>query len=140
MLDFLHERVVQFDGSILGFEHLNEFTLQIMEEQSPYAYLQSVADPNVGFLVASPFAFFQSYSLEIEEKDKEYLELASAEDAAILSIITIHEPFTASTMNLLAPLVINVRNNKGRQIVPPYKVAYTAKEPMFREALAKKGE
>jgi flagellar assembly factor FliW len=140
MLDFLHERVIQFNGKILGFQDLNEFVLTVVEEKGPYAYLQSVTDERVGFLVASPFAFYKDYAFEIEESDKEQLGLESPDDAAVVALITIQEPFIRSTLNLLAPLVINVKTNQGKQIVLPPKTVYTTKEPLFRAAHTEKGE
>jgi flagellar assembly factor FliW len=139
MLEFLHERVIQFNGKILGFEDLNEFVILVVEANGPYAYLQSVADEHIGFLVVSPFAFYQDYMFEIDENDKEQLELHAPEDAAVLSIVNMKEPFTESTINLLAPLVINVRTGKGKQIVLPPRTVYTTKEPLFRSKQTERG-
>lgn len=140
MLGFLNEQVVRFGGKILGFEEHDEFQLTVVEENGPYAYLQSLTDENIGFLVAAPFAFYQNYSFELEDHDKNYLGLDNAEEAAVLSIVTIHEPFTDSTLNLLAPLVINYRTGQAMQIVLPPKSNYGTKEPLFRKVPMERGE
>jgi flagellar assembly factor FliW len=139
MIRYLHEKVVRFNGSILGFEEYDEFTISVVEEDSPYAYLQSVQDENVGFLVVSPFVFYPEYVFEIDEKDKTLLELKSKEEVAVLNTVTIREPFIKSTVNLLAPLVINVTSWYARQVVLPPKSNYRTNEPLFREAPEESG-
>ncbi|MFC0212906.1 flagellar assembly protein FliW [Paenibacillus chartarius] len=140
MLDFLHNRVIQFQGNILGFEQLNEFVIQIVEENGPYAYLQSTEDEHIGFLVAAPFAFYSDYAFEIDDSDRNHLQLNAPDDAAVVAIVTIQEPFESSTMNLLAPIVINVKTSQGKQIVLPPKTTYSTKEALFRTPIQEKEE
>ncbi|MFC5700880.1 flagellar assembly protein FliW [Cohnella faecalis] len=140
MIQLLHERVVQFKGSLLGFEELNEFSITAVEEDSPYAYMQSLQDESIGFLVATPFIFHPDYTFEIEEKDKTLLELKSQEEVAVFNLVTIKEPFTQSTVNLLAPVIINLTNGQARQVVLPPKSNYGTSELLFREIPEKSGE
>jgi flagellar assembly factor FliW len=140
MLDFLHERIVQLGGSILGFENLNQFSISLVETNSLYAYLQSMEEDNTGFLVISPFSFFTDYAIEIEEKDKKLIDAQSQEEVVVLTFVTLRDPFQTSTTNLLAPLILNVRNGIGRQIVLPPKSNFTTKEPLFKEVQVKSGE
>lgn len=140
MLRILHEKVIRFNGSILGFEEFDEFVVTVVEEDSPYVYLQSLQDENIGFLVALPFVFYPEYTFEIDDKDKALIELKSQEEVAVLNTVTIREPYTKSTVNLLAPLVINISTGKARQVVLPPKSNYGTKEPLFKEAPLESGE
>lgn len=140
MLDFLHEKKLTFQGSILGLGEYDEFSFATLEQEGPYGFLQSITDDNIGFLVVTPFQFFPEYTFEIEEKDKKFLVLEKHDDVAVLTIVTIHEPFEKSTVNLLAPLIINVKNGKSRQIVLPPKSSYGTKEVLFKEAVVESGE
>lgn len=65
--------------------------------------------------MVSPFEFRQDYSFELSNEDKEELEIK--EDVAVFSIVTIHSEITKSTMNLLAPVVINPVKRVGKQVV-----------------------
>lgn len=140
VLDFLQGKVIQLMGSILGFENCNEFSVNVVEENNHFAYLQSLEQDNVGFLVVSPFTFYADYSIEIEEKDNKLLDIHTHEDVIILSIVTIGEPFTESTLNLLAPILLNIKNSQGKQIVLPPKCKYSTKEPLFKVVQVESGE
>lgn len=128
----LRELRVRFQGSILGFEKLDEFMISVLEEDSPFAHLQSLQDHNIGFLVANPFVFYPDYTFEIEEKDQTSLKLQSLEDVVVYNTVTVREPFTKSTINLLAPLVVNIHKGEARQIVLPPKSSYGTAEPLFQ--------
>jgi flagellar assembly factor FliW len=140
VLDFLQGKVLQLNGSILGFENYNEFSVNVVEENNHFAYLQSLEQENVGFLVVTPFTFYSDYSIEIEEKDHKFLDIDTHEDVIVLSIVTIVEPFTESTLNLLAPILINIKNDQGKQMVLPPKCKYSTKEPLFKAVQTESGE
>jgi flagellar assembly factor FliW len=140
MLDLLQGKVLRFNGSILGFEELDEFEVSVVEEGSPYAYLQSVQDENISFLVVTPFVFYPNYTFEIENNDKSLLELNSNEEVAVINIVTIKEPYTKSTVNLLAPLVLNIATEQARQLVLPPQSTYGTNDPLFKEAPEESGE
>ncbi len=72
-------------------------------------------EKELSFLVVSPFEFKQDYSFELSDEDKEELEIE--EEVAVFSIVTIHSEITKSTMNLLAPVVINPVKRVGKQVV-----------------------
>lgn len=135
MLQILHKKVIRFNGSILGFEEFNEFEISVVEDNSPYAYLQSLQDENIGFLVVTPFVFYPEYMFELDDKDKTLLEMKSPEEVAVLNIVTIREPFIKSTVNLLAPLVINITSGQARQVVLPPKSNYGTNELLFEKAI-----
>lgn len=140
MLEFLNENVIQLNGSVLGFEELNEFTIYVVEEGSPYAYLQSKQDENIGFLVVIPFVFFPEYSFELDDKVKSVLDIKSQEQVAVLNLVTINEPFPESTINLLAPLVINITNGHAHQLVLPPNSGYSTSEHLFKKVNEESGE
>lgn len=140
MLDRLQGKVLRFNGSILGFEELDEFEVSVVEEGSPYAYLESVQDENISFLVVTPFVFYPDYTFEIEDNDKSLLELNSNEEVAVINIVTIKEPYTKSTVNLLAPLVLNIATEHARQLVLPPQSTYGTNDPLFKEAPEESGE
>jgi len=140
MLEKLHGREIDFKGSVLGFSELNKFELKFVDEDMPYVFLQSNEDENIGFLATVPFAFCSEYSFEIDDYCKKELDIKKQEDVLVLSIITIKEPFEKSTMNLLAPIVINISNYRGRQLVLPPQCLYGTKEPLFKTVEVESGE
>jgi flagellar assembly factor FliW len=140
MLKMLDGKIINVDGSLLGFNHLNQFHFSVIEEDSPYGYLESTEDPNIGFIVASPFHFYTDYIFEMEDNEKSKLEINSQEDVLVLGIVNVKEPFADSTINLLAPILINIHNRAARQVVLPPKYNYTTKSPLFNIEAMKGGD
>ncbi|CAM3692958.1 flagellar assembly protein FliW [Cohnella lubricantis] len=140
MFEKLHNRVFGFKGSLLGFDAYDEFRFTVAEENPSFGYLESVEDPNTGFIVTSPFRFFPAYEFAIDEKDKAELEIKEPEEVLVLSIINVKNPFLESTVNLMAPLIINVTNHQGRQIILTSPYAYGTKERLFKPAPKESGE
>ena len=70
------------------------------------------------FLAIEPHDIVPNYVLELNDLDAEHLGLASAADAQILNIVTVHttEPYFV-TANLIGPLVINRRTRDARQLI-----------------------
>ena len=52
----------------------------------------------------------------------------------IYTIVTLSKEFKKSTSNLLAPVVINVKEKKGKQFVLNNS-PYTTKHPLFKESV-----
>ncbi|WP_036713268.1 flagellar assembly protein FliW [Paenibacillus ehimensis] len=130
MLEQLNGKAFNLNGSILGFKKYNQYELQYIEG-TEFAYFQSLDDENIGFVVGMPFVHFQDYTFELTQDDIDQLALSSEEEALVLCIVTVREPFEASTMNLMAPIVINMQNLSGRQIVLPPQYDYDIKTPLF---------
>ncbi|MCP3776253.1 flagellar assembly protein FliW [Paenibacillus sp. MZ04-78.2] len=139
MFKQLDGKIISLNGSILAFEGLNEFTFNCIEG-SDLAYLSSVDDEKIGFVVATPFEYFKDYAFELNKDDVARLGLKSEQDVLILSIVTLKDPFQDSTMNLLAPLVINMKKLKGLQIILPPSYEYDIKTPLFPKQRQESGE
>ncbi|GGA43672.1 flagellar assembly protein FliW [Paenibacillus physcomitrellae] len=113
-LEISEGEVYHFSKGIPGFEQETEFAL-IEVEDSPFCYLQSVKDQNIGFLLSDPFLFYPSYEFELSDAEAE--ELGIEGKLIVRCMVTLKNPMTDSTMNLLAPLVLNPENHSAKQIV-----------------------
>lgn len=130
MFASLYGKTIDMGGTILGFPECNAFELYPVDESTtdtPFAFLQSTEDASVGFLVADPFSFYSDYQVELSEQEKEFLDVVDPEHVIVLAITTIAEPFAKSTINLLAPLLINTNNLRGKQIVLPPDTPFSTK-------------
>lgn len=130
---------VSFKGSILGFGECDNFVLNAVEE-TPFAYLKSTENPELSFLVTSPFYWYRDYELQLNELLKKRLGTERPEDILVLSIVTIRDPQQASTINLLAPLIINVFGKVGLQHVFHIQTAYKTNNPLFNNDLGEGGK
>ncbi|WP_217596238.1 flagellar assembly protein FliW [Cohnella sp. GbtcB17] len=133
MFRHLYDKPISMRGSILGFPELNEFVMLPIDDSAtitPFAYLQSSTEEEVGFLVADPFQFCADYEFKIEEQDIQDIEATTPEEVVVMAIVRIGDPFDTSTINLMAPLVINVDKLLGRQVVLSSDKPYTTKMPI----------
>ncbi|WP_239615869.1 flagellar assembly protein FliW [Cohnella mopanensis] len=108
---------VDFGGSIVGFEQLRYFQFKKVEGDNPFFLLASEENEEMEFIIVSPFEFYQEYEVAISDDIKQELQIESHEDVMVMCTVTIHKPFKESTLNLIAPLLINVTKGVARQII-----------------------
>lgn len=121
-LEITEEQIYEFPKGIPGFEKETRFALLTLE-QGPFAYLQSLKEKELAFVIADPFVFYPDYEFELPESESK--ELALKEDQIyVRSIVTIKDSVEYSSLNLLAPIVMNTELRLGRQVVlhnSPYR-------------------
>lgn len=108
---------LDFGNSIVGFEQLRYFALEKVEGDNPFYVLRSNDEDNMEFIVISPFEVDRKYEVVISDDIKRKFQIDSPESVMVLCIVTLNKPFTDSTVNLIAPLVINVNNGMSGQII-----------------------
>lgn len=131
-VDIVEEDIYTFENGLPGFEDLTKFVLIPLDADLPLAILQSTEQAQVGFITAFPFAFKADYAFDLSEEDKQALHIETEDEVVPYAIVTVQEPFEDSTMNLLAPVVINVAKKYGKQVVltdnKKYPLHFTLKE------------
>ena len=117
-IEFAGESIIKFDSGIPGFENVKEYILiDSPDDQSAFKWLQSVDEPQLAFAVVNPFLVKTDYDFEISDDNARELEIETAEDVAVYSILVVPDDLAKVSMNLKAPLIVNARNRKGAQIV-----------------------
>lgn len=140
------KNIISFDEGIPGFNHVRKFVIIDTEnigdgeadskqvkknsgddnekngcsaslESSPFKWLQCVDDPDLAFAIVNPFMIKPDYEIELSSEVIETLEIEKEEDVALYAIVVVPEDITKMTMNLRAPVVINVKNKKGVQTI-----------------------
>jgi flagellar assembly factor FliW len=108
---------LDFLGPVAGFPEHRRFVLAELDPSSLLRALRSLDDPGLRFLVLPPGPFFPDYTPEIGDDWAERLELTGSEDALVLVLVTPGATAADATVNLMAPVVINVRTRRAAQIV-----------------------
>lgn len=130
-LEIDEKRVLHFKEGIPAFETEHEFIILPYDEESPYYFMQSLTKSNLAFLLTIPELFFPDYAAEIDDETVAELEIAEDDNVLIYTLLTIpNGSVRYMTANLLAPIVINVKNMKAKQIVMD-KSNYTTKHRLF---------
>lgn len=110
------ENIIHLPLGLLGFEEIKRYVLLVNPEEAPFRWLQVLDDPNMAFIVVSPFEILPDYAPDISGEDVEFIGLKTAEDALVLNIVTLRAGGKA-TMNLKGPVVINRHTLLGKQVV-----------------------
>ncbi|MGI9951229.1 flagellar assembly protein FliW [Moorellaceae bacterium AZ2] len=112
------ERVLSFPSSLPGLPpELTRFELLALAPDSPFYLLRSLQDENVGFILVNPFFFFPDYEFDLPQEEAEALGLSSIEEVAVFCIVNAPRGPKSATVNLLAPVVVNVATGEARQVV-----------------------
>lgn len=123
--------IVRFADGLPAFEDEHEFVVLPYEEGTPYMFLQSLATPELAFLMTDPFVFFPDYTFELDDANMEKLGVESMDDILVCTLISIPATGIADmTTNLLAPVVINRHSKEARQVVLE-RTHYTTKHRLF---------
>jgi flagellar assembly factor FliW len=107
--------MVEIPQGLVGFPQLRRYVVLEHRPGSPFKWLLAIDDPELAFAVANPCELVANYAPPLELAAR-LLEADSA-DIALLVIVTIPADPTRMTVNLMAPVVVDLRTRRARQIV-----------------------
>jgi flagellar assembly factor FliW len=114
-LDLEPHDVLDFPAGLVGFENCQSWVLLADAQNDALGWLQSTTQPEVAFAVVSPRRFVDGYQVRVSRSEIAPLELAEPRDGRVLVIVGKNE--RSATLNLKAPLVINLDRRLGRQVI-----------------------
>ena len=97
-----------------------------------FKILQSVDEPEVGFIVISPFEVENNYEINLNNEVINTLKIKEANNVLLYSLVTLNSKIEDITVNLKAPIVININNKKAQQFIID-KEKYKIKHPLVKE-------
>jgi flagellar assembly factor FliW len=112
-------QIINFPKGILGFENHREFVLLDIEGNPLFKFLQNIKHEQIGFVLINPWEIFKDYDIELPDDKLENININPKDnnDMGIYNIVTLSNSLKKSTANLLAPIVINLKDKKGKQFV-----------------------
>ncbi len=131
------EDLIKFPKGIPGFEEVTEYVLCDVDET--YSYLQAVSAGEVAFIVTDPFLHFTDYEFQLSEELIEELQLSEEKGIAVRCIVTWNSDPSRITANLLAPLIFNISDRIGKQIVLQ-NTSYQTKQMLNSSTFKESGE
>lgn len=111
------ENIITFEQGLLGFEELKQFAIIAVEECLPFEWLVSVEDPLVAFPILNPTLFFSDYKPALSKDDLILLDIKKEKDVEMFCIVTLGKKPEDVTLNLKGPILINMKNKMGKQVV-----------------------
>ena len=109
--------IVKVPEGLIGFPELTQFVILDHGKDSPFKWFQSTDNGAMAFIVVSPLTFRPDYTVEVSEDEISNLELETPDSAVISVIVTIPSDPKKMSANLKAPLIFNLDNRTGKQII-----------------------
>jgi flagellar assembly factor FliW len=109
------EDVILFPQGLIAFENCRHWLLLADAENDSLGWLQSIARPELALPVISPRRFVPGYQIRVAKTQISPLEMSQFDQAYVLSII--NKSAEEFTVNLKAPLIINLDKRIGRQVI-----------------------
>ncbi len=101
-------------GEILGF--VNTKQVDINEIDELFYTMSDVHNDGISFTLVNPY-LLREYSFDIPSKTKELLNINADSKISVYNILLIQKPLEKSTINFLAPIILNHDDNTLAQIV-----------------------
>jgi flagellar assembly factor FliW len=130
------DEIISVPSGILGFPEDQNFCLVDPGDDTLILWFQSLSNPLLAFPVIEPRTFKSKYVVRLSAAELRELRLSSIGEASVFTILTIPSNLPEMTANLKAPLVINVRERVGKQVVLQEN-DQPIKYPIFKELRAR---
>ena len=122
------QRIMNFPKGILGFPDNPLFALLQTNNEGNFFWLQSIERPDLAFVVCDPVLFIPDYQIPVKGDELTQIGLDGLENSQVLIIV--NKVGRSLTGNLQGPLVINVNNRQGKQLVLSEK-KYSTRHPLM---------
>lgn len=126
-LEITEEDTIYFPEGILGFPEYKKYAWIVNKDQeSPIELLQSIDDADLTFIITDPFLFKSDYTFDLQAAWEEKLGINKHEQLVVRVIVTVRNN-NQTSINLKAPLIINIESNNSAQIIldkPEYTLQY----------------
>lgn len=109
------DAVLTFPSGILGLESCRQWVLLADAHNDALGWLQCTTRADIALAVVSPRRFVPYYQLRVSRSELAPLELEDVKEAEVLAIVSRNDQ--AMTLNLKAPLVLNLEQRIGRQVI-----------------------
>ena len=135
-------KIITFQEGIPGFFDDRHFILfkhgteEGEAEDDCFWWLQSVDDGDVAFVLMDVFMVLPDYDPHVDDDEMALLGLIddyNTEHFVVYNIVSISDDPAKTSVNLKAPVIINVKDKIGRQVVAEnedYPIRYSIMEVM----------
>ena len=135
------ESVYHFASGLPGFEEERDFAFLSRPDSHPILFMQSLANVDLCFLLLPILAVEPQYKLSLSPEDLAELRLPDkadlkiGEDILCGALICAGDGQAPPTANLLAPIVLNLSERIGMQVIQSQS-GYSHRHPLIAEELA----
>ncbi|MBR4097032.1 MAG: flagellar assembly protein FliW [Oscillospiraceae bacterium] len=126
------DKIINFPHGIFAFEDERRFIMlsPLGEDKFP-AWLQSVDNENLCFIVYAPEQIVENYSITADAESLAAAELGENEEPQYLVLAVVPEEYKETTVNLKSPILINPDKMLAVQTIAAEN--YPIKFPIFKK-------
>jgi len=129
---YAEEEVFTFPWGLPGFPALRHWIALTLPTQPTFVWLQSLDDLKVAIPTCDPYFVFETYDPKLPAYAVTALEITDPSEFTLLCVMVASANAEEMTMNLMAPIVVNLRTRTARQVMLENS-GYSIKEPMPRK-------
>jgi flagellar assembly factor FliW len=112
------DKVITLPQGMIGFPRRTRYLFVQHRPESPLHWMQSLDSGDLAFVVVNPLLFDPGYQVALGKAEMELLKVDKPEDIQVWVVVTIPPGHPEKmTANLRAPLVVNLANRLGAQII-----------------------
>lgn len=133
-------KIIHFENGIVGFPELQDFALVHDVEKGDNVgirWMQSIQEPAFAMPVMDPLIVKDDYNPIVDDEVLKPIGVFEIEEILVLTTVTVPKDLTKMSVNLKAPIVINVSERKAVQIILDGD-EYQVKFPVYEIIKAKK--
>ncbi len=133
-------KIIHFENGIVGFPELQDFALVHDVEKGDNVgirWMQSIQEPAFAMPVMDPLIVKDDYNPIVDDEVLKPIGAFEIEEILVLTTVTVPKDLTKMSVNLKAPIVINVSERKAVQIILDGD-EYQVKFPVYEIIKAKK--
>ena len=124
------EKIIVFDQGLPGLEHLKD--MYLLPGGTYPLFFTILDDHSISLPVINPFEVIKDYNPAVSDNVLQDLELGDLDNLLLLCVVVIPPEINKMTANMAAPILINVKTLKGRQVIldnNQYSIRYLFTKP-----------
>lgn len=135
-VDYAEDALLTFPSGLIGFESYHRFLFIKKPDTEPLVYMQSVDEGGPCFILLPILAIDADYKLEMTEEEAEEISLYNRRPKigtdVFCGALVCAGSGVAPTANLVSPVVVNLYNRMGVQVIQSAS-GYSHHHPLLRE-------
>ncbi|MDE7302364.1 MAG: flagellar assembly protein FliW [Oscillospiraceae bacterium] len=133
--DVSEDKIISFPNGIFAFEDEHRFVMLSPLGDDVYpAWLQSVDNENLCFIVFDPCQIVSDYSVTADEDSLKAAQFGKDPQPHYLTLAVVPEEYKDTTVNLKSPILVNTEKMLAAQTIAAEN--YPIKFPIFKPAEA----
>lgn len=119
-INIADDKLITLENGMIGLPEMQRFALIFDEEkegQGRIKWFQSMDDPHTAFPVLDPTVIREDYTPTVNDELLQPLGELTPENTFILTTVTVPKNIEEMSINLKAPIIINMDTCKGAQII-----------------------